>query len=573
MPNDNENKNEHASTEKAVDTAAKGAAEFVAPGIGSKVYNVAKKTPIIGKQMNKKNQKLARKLDKVPGIKKAAQGLDKSGVTDTANKGIDLVGKNPSKSNSTAKNSNTKTNSSSNSKNGSTNISNKDSMQTGKSKTSNNPNNKSNNQKHQEEIIKKKVTKKIITKVILLFSGCSLPFLGIFLILFIAFFVIFSAAGLFSGGNAGSNISSSGSGEECGFVITSSSLSKQEYKNKLEQYSQSYPNFKIFADNATAIFEYAKKKNVNPELVPVRAYVEGGGEITGGQYNYWGMGCTNTGGVAACHSYSTFREGYIAFIDNISQYDSLASMMQKYAYIGDFWYNPGSSSIGGCYYAPYIYENNIPSRVQAACGDNAPICTGGGGSCTVTTDEDQTAYANWQIKQKMAGAREEIFGLAFDEGVACRSYGGSSNGSISGGPNWSNTAAWRTENIYAKSSLYGQCTWFAWGRFYEIYGYSPGFTGNGVACAQQLVNAHPDKFIMSTEPKAGAVFSSPGPVAPYGHVGIVTAVNGDNVTIQEGNLDGVTNTWEAAQKDWQEVTYSKSVLRTVYPGIKFANPK
>lgn len=48
---------------------------------------------------------------------------------------------------------------------------------------------------------------------------------------------------------------------------------------------------------------------------------------------------------------------------------------------------------------------------------------------------------------------------------------------------------------------------------------------------------HLDKFECSSTPKSGAVFSS----INRNHVGIVLMVNGDNITIQEGNLDGKTN--------------------------------
>ena len=64
-------------------------------------------------------------------------------------------------------------------------------------------------------------------------------------------------------------------------------------------------------------------------------------------------------------------------------------------------------------------------------------------------------------------------------------------------PNFNNTEAWGSNNPYSRVGLYGQCTWFAWGRFYEIHGYSPGFTGDGWKCAKQLVSAHPDKFKLS----------------------------------------------------------------------------
>lgn len=144
-------------------------------------------------------------------------------------------------------------------------------------------------------------------------------------------------------------------------------------------------------------------------------------------------------------------------------------------------------------------------------------------------------------------------------------------GSISGGPNFSNSAAWRPpSNPYASAGLYGQCTWFAWGRFYEIYGFSPGFTGNGYSCVAQLLATHPDKFEFSRVPIAGAVGSSD---KAHNHVWIVTGVQGQMITIQEGNLDGATNSWEEGIKDWRTVVYSLSQLQAIYGNISFANPK
>lgn len=136
-------------------------------------------------------------------------------------------------------------------------------------------------------------------------------------------------------------------------------------------------------------------------------------------------------------------------------------------------------------------------------------------------------------------------------------------------PNFNNMEAWITKNPYARAGLYGQCTWFAWGRFYELYGYDPGFTGNGWNCVDQLIAAHPDLFERSLSPKPGSVFSGIG----VNHVGIVIAVDGDYVTIQEGNLDGKTNTFQDAKKDWHTVTYTLNQLRSYYKGVVFANPK
>ena len=136
-------------------------------------------------------------------------------------------------------------------------------------------------------------------------------------------------------------------------------------------------------------------------------------------------------------------------------------------------------------------------------------------------------------------------------------------------PNFNNIEAWITKNPYAKTGLYGQCTWFAWGRFYELYGYDPGFTGNGWDCVDELLKAHPDKFERSTTPKTGAVFSG----IVKNHVGIVLKVDGNNITIQDGNYDGITNTFEDAKKDWQTNTYTLDYYRSRMGGIIFANPK
>lgn len=136
-------------------------------------------------------------------------------------------------------------------------------------------------------------------------------------------------------------------------------------------------------------------------------------------------------------------------------------------------------------------------------------------------------------------------------------------------PNFDNYDAWVNKNPYAQAKLYGQCTCFAWGRFYELYGYSPGFIGDGWKCVDQLLKTHGDKFERSTTPKAGAVFSGIG----RNHVGIVIDVKGDVLIIQEGNLDGKTNTFKDARKDWHTKEYTLSQLRAAMQGVIFANPK
>ncbi len=139
-------------------------------------------------------------------------------------------------------------------------------------------------------------------------------------------------------------------------------------------------------------------------------------------------------------------------------------------------------------------------------------------------------------------------------------------------PDFSNKDAWINQNPFAGSNT-GQCTWFAWGRFYEIYGYSPGFRTHGKGCAQMLLDAHPDKFYKSSTPVPGAVFSM-GLNETYGHVGIVLDVDVENnkIVIQDGNKNGTSDSFAVAQNDWATTEYNLDEFCQKRGGVVFANP-
>ncbi len=80
--------NNHNDTKKVVDTAAKGAAEAFAPGVGGKVYDAAKNIPGVGSALDNATNQVAEKADKIPGVKELSKGLNQSGTTDMANKAI-----------------------------------------------------------------------------------------------------------------------------------------------------------------------------------------------------------------------------------------------------------------------------------------------------------------------------------------------------------------------------------------------------------------------------------------------------------------------------------------------------
>lgn len=136
-------------------------------------------------------------------------------------------------------------------------------------------------------------------------------------------------------------------------------------------------------------------------------------------------------------------------------------------------------------------------------------------------------------------------------------------------PDFTVSEQWQApSNPYAPPYI-GQCTWFAWGKFYAVYGFSPGFTGNGYECVDQLVATHPDKFEKSDTPVVGSVFSW------VNHVGLVTKVDGENISIQDGNILGGPRTFSnlptGQTVTWRNYTMTLSEMRG-NAGLTFANP-
>ena len=242
--------------------------------------------------------------------------------------------------------------------------------------------------------------------------------LAVLIIVLVVFLILIIFAGTSSIGD-----DSNGYGAVCDAMsIKSTSLSKYEFIGKVEEYfgDSTSTSALAFKQNAGSIYDIAINNNVNPELVVVRAIKEGfspGGNTN----NYWGMACYNTN-PDACDNYETFDEAVLDFVMNVSQYTTASAMMQKYAYIGSYWYNPGSSSEGGCYYYPYIKEYLSESRkdeVENICSSHNTCDISGNGTCSPTTEEDQKAYAKWQV-MTMAEIRQLVFDIEPD---ACKYNG------------------------------------------------------------------------------------------------------------------------------------------------------
>ena len=247
-------------------------------------------------------------------------------------------------------------------------------------------------------------------------------------IIFCIFGILFLVLALFVvlatvlGSEANNTDSSSGGGtsyrlKSKGFDIHKTTLTEEEFVSKMEAYNYPGENtnaWNIFVENAETIYELGTSNNVNPELIVIRAYVEGFSPSHISAYsdknNYWGIGCTNGASLSACESYSSFSDGVLGFINIVKDYTDLIDMMSHYAYIGRYWYNPGDAGQGGCYYYQYIKKYLSDKRAE----EIQPYCESGnecsGSSCLETNNEDQSAYALYQA-ESMSKFRKDIFGL------------------------------------------------------------------------------------------------------------------------------------------------------------------
>jgi len=202
------------------------------------------------------------------------------------------------------------------------------------------------------------------------------------------------------------------------FSLTTTSLTREEFVSSVQNYSYTNSSkmstWNKFVSNAGHIYDMAIANNTNPEMIIVRGILEGfsPGEA---KHNYFGLSCYN-GQPEKCSVYPDFDSGIMGFITHLKRYDSYTAMTRSYAYLGDYWYNPGTSADGGCYYAKYIYPDGLDDYVLDACSDarkNKCFASGDKSGCVATREEDKNAYSLYQGKS-MTNLREKIFGISSD---------------------------------------------------------------------------------------------------------------------------------------------------------------
>lgn len=109
-----------------------------------------------------------------------------------------------------------------------------------------------------------------------------------------------------------------------------------------------------------------------------------------------------------------------------------------------------------------------------------------------------------------------------------------------------------SRNPFAQSNLYGQCTWYAWGRAYEVTGKNLPCRGHAYSWYDAARNAGWD--VGSTPRENSVAVWSSGSV---GHVAYVESVNGNTVEISEANINPVTYDCQYSLEDGIKYYYGK----------------
>ncbi len=432
------------SNKKATKVATQAAATALAGPAGGKIASVVNNTEI----GNKIHDKLATKMEEAshrnPMARKMQKSLNKlndAGALDAAQTGVDMMG-NPE---GAAQNAAAK---------GASNVQNAakavDKANGIKSKASDLKNkftgngifdNKKSSINASEDEKKKIIRKKIIN--LIKAHPWLLAVIGVFFLIIIILLLMGGAAGADDVETSDSDINYNYSSACSEFPMKTTSLTKDEFRELLENNLvptsdaiKERDGIEVFIENADTIYEIATENNINPELVVVRAALEGftpgfeGGVQTN---NYWGLGVGN--GTHDGIHYESFDVGVLEFVRNVSQYSTVAHMMSKYAYIGDYWANAGDNSLGGCTYVTYMqphYENKErAAEVLEICSRNScPYAYNELGdayvtnpsSCEPTNADDQLAYGGYQA-ESMVSKRQTIFKLSPEDCSASSDFG------------------------------------------------------------------------------------------------------------------------------------------------------
>lgn len=128
-----------------------------------------------------------------------------------------------------------------------------------------------------------------------------------------------------------------------------------------------------------------------------------------------------------------------------------------------------------------------------------------------------------------------------------------------------NSSYWSSGNVFERnySLAGGNCTWYAYGRAWELLGSKPTLCLRG---AHKWFDYTADGYERGYEPRLGAVACWSDANSTVGHVAIVEAIDGDNVTCSESGWSYTTTYFKVVTRNKHNMNYSLGGVERKFQG-------
>ena len=108
----------------------------------------------------------------------------------------------------------------------------------------------------------------------------------------------------------------------------------------------------------------------------------------------------------------------------------------------------------------------------------------------------------------------------------------------------------------------GNCTWYAYGRAWELLGQRPSLSVNG---AHKWYDFN-DGYERGSEPRLGAIACWSDDASTVGHVAVVEAIDGDNVTCSESGWSYTSGYFKTVTRNKYNMNYSLGGVERKFQG-------
>ena len=127
---------------------------------------------------------------------------------------------------------------------------------------------------------------------------------------------------------------------------------------------------------------------------------------------------------------------------------------------------------------------------------------------------------------------------------------------------WANS---QSGNVFTRnySLSGGNCTWYAFGRAWELLGSRPSLSVRG---AHKWFEYTQDGYERGSEPRLGAIACWSDTNSTVGHVAVVEAINGDSITFSESGWSYTQGYFKTVTRNKYNMNYSLGGVERVFQG-------